>query len=97
MREERLVVFDPTDEAVVERWPIARVAGSLEGKVVGFLDNSKENVEALLAGIQATLTERVAIAGAKVREKPHHSRPAAPELIEELADGCAAVITAVAG
>ncbi|GIX49511.1 MAG: hypothetical protein KatS3mg131_3722 [Candidatus Tectimicrobiota bacterium] len=63
--------------------------------MAGFLDNRKPNADKLLARIRDVLQAQYGLADALWRSKFIYSRPAAPELLEELAQHCQCVITAI--
>jgi hypothetical protein len=97
-RPHSVVFLDPTVEA--EPAPVTDVGaprrpGGLEGKVLGLLANGKVNADRLLALVRDGLATRYALAGVVARTKPDASRPAPAPLLDELARGCDAVVTAV--
>jgi hypothetical protein len=88
------VVLDPTSEqspATRERLP--RLAG-LEGRTIGLLDISKARGDVFLDRIEAGLRAR----GAEVLrfKKPTFTKPAPPDLRQEIAVQCDAVVEALA-
>ena len=88
------VLLDPTSErspSTRERLP--RLA-SLAGVTVGLLDISKPRGDILLDRFEQRLTE----SGATVRRyrKPTFTKPAPPDLRQEIAASCGAVIEALA-
>lgn len=89
-----LVVLDPTVEPVPAEGVIAPRPESLEGATVGLLANGKRNSEELLEMVYEVLADRYAFKGAVARNKGDASRPAPPELLDELARLCDVVITA---
>lgn len=73
--------------------PIAARPASLEGKVVGFLDNHKFSVEEFFALLEPALAARFRLAEVVRRRKPSTSEPA--PFLDELAERCAAVVNAI--
>ena len=69
----------------------------LAGKVVGMIDNTKEQGDVILATIGQALKERYGVADVIIRRKQYFSKPAAPELIEELAQKVQVAVAAVGG
>jgi hypothetical protein len=69
----------------------------LAGKVVGLLDNTKEQGELILATIGNVLRERHGVARVVTRRKAHYSKPAADGLINEMAKEVQVAIAAVGG
>ena len=90
-----LTVLDPTSRPVVERAARAARPGTLEGKRVGFLDNSKPNSDKILQYLDEMLRERYGIAASIHRRKPTASRVLPPEMLAELLRECDLVIPAV--
>jgi hypothetical protein len=69
----------------------------LTGKVVGMVDNNKEQGDVILAAFGQALRERFGVAEVIIRRKPYFSKPATPELINELAARVDVAIAAVGG
>jgi len=90
-----IVVLDPTSGPVVERASRAPRPTSLEGKRVGFLDNSKTNSDKILRYLDEMLRERYGIAASLHRRKPTASRVVPPETLEEMLRECDVVVPAV--
>jgi hypothetical protein len=89
----RLGLVDPTDATIKDHHAAARLS-TLRGATVGLLDNRKPNALLLLAEIGELLQARHGVARILPRSKFIYSRPASPEIIDELA-GCDAVVTAI--
>jgi len=94
-RPRALRLLDPTGYVRPAPAALARRLQSLDGKVVGFLDNGKWNVDALFARLEEHLRQRYRLGGVIKRRKPNISKPAPAEIIRELAEGCDLVITAI--
>jgi len=90
---DRLGLVDPTDPRTA-RSSNASGLSSLRGARVALLDNRKPNAALLLAEIGELLRSRYALAAAEPRTKFIYSRPAAEDLVAELA-GFDAVVTAI--
>jgi hypothetical protein len=65
---------------------------SLQGKVVGFIDNAKPNFEHLAAEIGTLLTERHGIAHVLTHRKRSASLPVAQDALERMTSECDLVI-----
>ncbi len=74
----------------VRPWP----AGPLRS--VGLLDNSKDRVELLIAGVAAALRERHPAVETPSWEKAHHSQRAPAAQLGECAARCQAAVLALA-
>ena len=69
----------------------------LRGKVVGFIDNSKEQADIILEAMAEGLREKYGVAQVIIRRKPYFSKPAPQELINELANVVDVAAAAVGG
>ena len=88
------LVLDPTSErAPAQRERLPRLA-SLDGKRIGLLDISKARGDVFLNRLEQRLRER----GADVARyrKPTFTKPAPPDLRQEIAVHCDAVVEALA-
>ncbi len=89
-----LGLLDPTDrQQEPERRPAVPLE-TLEGLTGGFLDNRKGNADVILEAIRLRLAADYGMSGSVVRSKWVFPAPAAPEIIDELAQ-CDFVVTAV--
>jgi hypothetical protein len=69
----------------------------LAGKVVGMIDNTKEQADVILETLGEELKRRYGVADVIIRRKEFFSKPAKPELIDELAKKVQVAIAAVGG
>ena len=76
---------DPTAGGVKEIILPAPRPTSLSGKVVGLIDNTKEQADIILPTIGEVLCERYGVEGVIVRRKEHYSKPATEEMIDDMA------------
>ena len=88
-----VLVYDPTAEEGTSQDKLALRLASLDGKVVGLLDNTKDLVDTLLNEVQVLLQKDFPHAEFRFFRKESVSG-AAPELLEEIA-ACDAVVGAV--
>ncbi len=95
MNADKLVVLDPTCEPETEAAMTASRLASLDGKVVGLLDNAKPNSDRILDMVASLLGEKYRLAGIVRKRKRNASEPAKQELLEEMARECQYVITGV--
>ena len=72
---------DPTAGGVKETIRPAPRSTSLSGKVVGLIDNTKEQADIILQTVGEALCERYGVEGIIVRRKEHYSKPATEEMI----------------
>jgi len=69
----------------------------LAGKVIGLLDNTKEQADVILITLGEALRERYGAARVVLRRKEHYSRPAADGLVDEMAQEVDVAVAAVGG
>lgn len=94
---DALPFIDPTAGRNKPKIALAPRPIDLAGKVVGLLDNSKEQADVILDAVGAALRERYGVARVVSRRKPHFSRPAADALIDEMAREVQVAIAALGG
>ena len=92
-----LPFIDPTRGASKTKLQRAPRPMDLTGKVVGLLDNTKEQGDIILATIGEGLRQRYGVADVIIRRKEFFSKPARPELIDELASKVHVAVAAVGG
>ena len=86
-------VYDPTAPSPNTAQNLRRSVGDLNGKVVGFIDNSKPNFNLLIGDLSALLETRYGVKTIITRSKRGPSMPAATEVFDELAAQCDLVVT----
>jgi hypothetical protein len=90
-----LWVLDPSTEPDPVEASMAPRLDTLDGKVVGTLDNTKPNADRLLDMVAGILSEKYQIAGVVKRRKPGPSGGAPPDILDELARECDFVIAGI--
>lgn len=97
----RLGLLNPLNESDTEheKWVAAPAVPDLHGKTLGFLSNTwgGQRQIAVYERLRERFLERFELRDTIIVAKQVHSRPAAPEIIETLAEQCDAVITGVCG
>jgi hypothetical protein len=93
-RQQYLLV-DPTTQPLDTMFQAAPRLQDLTNKRLGLIDDSKENAQELLEELTAVLRQRFGITHVVYHRKPSASKPAAPEVIQELAQTCDYVIVAI--
>lgn len=91
----KLVVLDPTVEAIPDRIGLAPRLETLAGAKVGLLSNSKNGVSRFLDELEKQLGAVYPGVQFVRAAKGNASRPAPPATLDQLTEECAAVITAV--
>ena len=91
-----LSVYTPVGNVVKQVFDLAARVPTLDGLVLGLLDNNKWNAQRLLRQLEVDLRSRFAIKDVIYLRKPYFSRPAFAPMIEEMATGADVVVTALA-
>lgn len=92
-RTSMIEVLHPIAQNRPLELPLAERVPTLDGRVVGFLDNSKANVDIFLRRVEELLRERFQFETV-YRRKVNAAVPAGEDLIKELAEQCDVVINA---
>ena len=95
-RLQRMGLLLPIDPDAANRWRPAPRLDTLHGKVGGFLGNRKANAALLLDNVRELLDKNLELGGAVAVDKYVYSRPAAEDIIDQLAARCDFVVTAIA-
>ena len=90
-------IIDPSAGGSAQYFAPARRPASLSGKVLGLLDNTKEQGDVILETIAAALRERYGVARVVVRRKEHYSRNALESVIDEMAREVQVAVSALGG
>ena len=92
-----LPFIDPTRGGAKMRLQRAPRPMDLAGKVIGLLDNTKEQADIILEAVCEDLRRRYGVAEVVMRRKEYFSKPATTELIDEMAKKVQVAIAAVGG
>ena len=92
-----LPFIDPTAGGGKPKIPLAPRPMDLAGKVVGLLDNTKEQGELILQTVGEALRERYGVRSVVLRRKEHYSKPAATSIIDDMVQEVQVAIAAVGG
>ena len=95
-RLQELGIVSPVDPEVNSRWMAAPRLETVHGKVGGFLGNRKANASLLLQNVMELLDKELGLGDSYAVEKYIYSRPAADDIVDELASRCDFVVTAIA-
>lgn len=90
-------IIDPSADGGTQKFALAVRPPSLAGKVLGLLDNTKEQGDIILETMGAALRSRYGIARVVVRRKDHYSKAAPDSLIAEMAREVQVAIAALGG
>lgn len=89
--------IDPTYVPAITRVPMAARPSALQGKVIGMLDNTKEQADVIFKTIGDALIEKYGAKGVIVRRKEHYTKAATPAMLEAMASEVDAAITGLGG
>jgi hypothetical protein len=89
----KVEILSPVAEAEGIAISSAPRPGTLDGQRIGFLDNTKSNVDAFLSRAEKLLRERFALSQVIRQRKRHGGRPA--EAVDDLARRCQVVVNGV--
>jgi hypothetical protein len=92
-----LPFIDPTRGGSNTKLTRAPRPMDLAGKVVGMIDNTKEQGDVILETIGTALKERYGVANVIIVKKEYFSKPAAPQLIDDLSRKIDVAVAAVGG
>ena len=88
--------YDPSVATTKDIAPAKRPA-TLEGKVVGLYDNTKEQADIILEAVGEDVKQRFGVKETLSFRGIHYSKPAPLETIEDMARKCDIVICALGG
>jgi hypothetical protein len=89
-------ILDPVGSTSAESRSLAARPASLQGAVIGVLDNSKPNARVLLEGVARALAAKLGARDVRVWRKPGSSVGATRAVLDEIAAHCGAALTASA-
>lgn len=94
---DELDFIDPTVKKQRARITLAARPMDLRGKVVGLLDNTKEQGELILDAVAEALQRDYGIARVVRHRKAYFSRPVSQQLFDEIAKEAEVVVSALGG
>ena len=94
---DHLEFIDPTLESGRVKLAMAPRVKDLAGKVVGLLDNTKEQADLILETVGKALRERYGVARVLIRRKEMFSKPATEALINDMAKEVQVAVAALGG
>ena len=69
----------------------------LSGKIIGMIDNTKEQADVILEALGTQLRERFDVAKVIIKRKDHYSKPAPDKMIEDMSREVDVAIAALGG
>ena len=95
-RLSEMGLLSPIDPEAYSRWRPAPRLESVHGRVGGFLGNRKANASLLLKQVRELLNKDFELRDGIAVDKYVYSRPAADDIIDDLASQCDFVVTCIA-
>ena len=95
-RLDEMGLLSPIDPEAYSRWKPAPRLETIHGRVGGFLGNRKANANLLLQGVKELLDRDFELRDGIAVDKYVYSRPAADDIIDDLANQCDFVVTCIA-
>jgi hypothetical protein len=89
--------IDPTAGGARAKIALAPRPMDLAGKIVGMIDNTKEQADVILETAAEILRSRYGVAQVIIRRKEHFSRPASEALLNEMAKEVQVAAAALGG
>ena len=88
-----LKMLDPRSAVNSEERPLMPGLDSLEGKVIGIIDNGQSNSTAMFQELAKLIQEKYQTAEVLFKTKPSHMQGAPRPILDEFVSRCDAVIT----
>jgi predicted GTPase len=88
-----LKMLDPRATVNPEDLPLMPGLDSLEGKVIGIIDNGQSNSTSMFQELAKLMQEKYQTAEVLFKTKPSHMQGAPKPIMEEFVNRCDAVIT----
>jgi hypothetical protein len=89
----KLLMLDPRADVLLENNPLVPGLETVEGKVLGILDNGQANSSPMFDELARLLKGKLRVTEVIVRKKPTHMQGAPEPILDELVSRCDAVIT----
>jgi len=89
--------IDPTRNLNKAKIALAPRPMDLQGKVVGLLDNTKEQGDVILETVASALREHYGVKTIVMRRKQYYSKPAPVEMIDDMAREVQVAVAALGG
>ena len=89
----KLLMLDPRVSVKLDDHPLVPGLGSLEGRIIGIIDNGQANSTPMFRELAALLQEKYRPADIVFRTKPTHMQGVPKAILDELLGRCDAIIT----
>jgi hypothetical protein len=97
MPNDQLPFIDPSRTGGKTKLARAPRPIDLAGKTIGLLDNTKEQADVILETVGQALREKYGVAEVIIQRKEFFSKPAKPELIDDMASRVQVAVAALGG
>lgn len=95
--EDKNNFIDPTASTSSQKIKLAERPEDLSGKIIGMIDNTKEQADVILEALGTQLRERFDVAKIIIKRKDHYSKPAPDKMIEDMSREVDVAIAALGG
>ncbi len=95
--EDKNNFIDPTASTSSQKIKFAERPEDLSGKIIGMIDNTKEQADVILEALGTQLRERFDVAKVIIKRKDHYSKPAPDKMIEDMSREVDVAIAALGG
>ncbi len=92
MRPDTIRVLSPVGEVLRGNVIVPALPADLNGRIVGFLDNTKPNFDRLVVDMGGLVRARFGVSVVVHRKKANAATPASTELLTDLAKRCDVVL-----
>ena len=89
----KLKILNPTVPYPLDKGKLAPRLDTLNGKVVGFLDNGFQGSDRIMKRVEEILTSKYELDGIVHRRKNYFGEPATKEIFDDLVSSCDTIIT----
>jgi len=89
----KLFMLDPRVSVKLDDHPLVPGLDTLEGRVIGIIDNGQANSTPMFRELADLLRQRYRPAEVLLRKKPTHMQGAPKPMLDELVGRCDAIIT----
>lgn len=95
-KSRKITILNPVAAPEELNLPLAHRLGSLEGKMIGLLDNLKPNASVIVARAGQRLAGKFSSLKILARSKPEQAAPVPEAILREFSEKCSLVINALA-
>ena len=95
--EDKKYFISHTASTSSEKINLAERPEDLSGKIIGMIDNTKEQADVILEALGEQLKEKYGVSKIIIERKDHYSKPAPDKMIEDMSREVDVAIAALGG